>query len=411
MNLENIKSKKTWALVDCDSFFASCEILRNPKYRWMPVCVWKEIVLACSYEAKSYWIKTWTPIWEAQRILWSKWIYLGSDIKFYWNISKRLMWLLTKFANNIQIFSIDEAFIDITWLDKKYNMSYQKLLYYLKLKIKKEIWIPVSIWAWETKLLAKIFAKYSKPFWSYYEIDQIEINELFKQIPVREIPFIWRQSEDKIKYISKSIYDFKSLPIDSVKKKLMWPWCKIWFELNWINALDFEENKYPLSISRTYSFNPYFTNQKNILRWHLLTNLERAFEELITSNLKTKYIKIFLRKKDFHKLSCDIILPIYSNDKEYLTKMIKSMFESIYFNDIFFRWTGVIFWQIKEDEMIQTSLFENQKSNKKLWQVIDTINKKFGRFTIAWANSKLNNLYNSKQNNNGKSLINCMQTK
>lgn len=68
-------SKKIYLHIDCDSFFAWCELLKNPKLKGKCVCVWHEIILACSYEAKKLWIYTWMPVWEASRKLKSNWIF------------------------------------------------------------------------------------------------------------------------------------------------------------------------------------------------------------------------------------------------------------------------------------------------------------------------------------------------
>ena len=109
-------SKKIYLHIDCDSFFASCEELRNPDIRWKYVCVWDEIIIACSYEAKKLWIYTWLPVWEAKKILKKQGIFIEPDLFYYWEVSKNFINFLEKYTFNIEQFSIDEAFCEITWL-------------------------------------------------------------------------------------------------------------------------------------------------------------------------------------------------------------------------------------------------------------------------------------------------------
>ena len=82
------KSKKLFAHIDCDSFFAECEIYKNPKLKNEYVIVWNEIVIACNYKTKAFWIKTWTPVWKAKYILKGQWVYLEWDHRYYTFISE-----------------------------------------------------------------------------------------------------------------------------------------------------------------------------------------------------------------------------------------------------------------------------------------------------------------------------------
>ena len=81
-------SNKLFAHIDCDSFFASCEVLKNPQLQGKYVCVWNEIIIACTYNVKKLWIKCWTPVWEAKKILGNAWVFLWVDIVYYSEISK-----------------------------------------------------------------------------------------------------------------------------------------------------------------------------------------------------------------------------------------------------------------------------------------------------------------------------------
>lgn len=109
-------SNQLRALVDCDSFFAGCELARHTELRGQCVCIGREedIVLASTYEAKRRGVKTGTPAWEAKRILGSDAVFIRPDMNYYQETSKKVMELLKEESNDIEVYSIDEAFIDIT---------------------------------------------------------------------------------------------------------------------------------------------------------------------------------------------------------------------------------------------------------------------------------------------------------
>ena len=91
-------SKKIFAHIDCDSFFVSCEIFRNPHLKNSYVCVGNEIIVAASYNAKALGIKTGTPVWEARKMLPKNAVFLSVDMAWYAKISRRLMDFLSAYT-------------------------------------------------------------------------------------------------------------------------------------------------------------------------------------------------------------------------------------------------------------------------------------------------------------------------
>lgn len=157
------KSNKVFIHVDYDSFFASCEILRNPSLKWKFVCVWWDIIIACTYNCKALWIKTWTPIWEAKRILRDKWVYFTPDHAYYEENSQKIFKYLESNTLSLEPFSIDEAFCEITGIPEYYKI--------------------------DTCIKAKIYSKINKPFGIYIGFNQERKISLFKKLEVSKIPF------------------------------------------------------------------------------------------------------------------------------------------------------------------------------------------------------------------------------
>lgn len=387
-DLNNNVSKKIWALVDCDSFFVWCEILRNPKLENKFVCVGREndIILASSKNAKLQWVKTGTPSWEAKKII-KDLIIIKPDFDFYKFISNKLFQYLKTFVNDIEIFSIDECFIDITWFDKRFWIDYKILLNKLKLSIKKKVWIKTSIWASKTKLLSKMFVDLAKPFWSFFEDNKTNIDNILKKMNLTDITFIAKWWENKLKYLCKSAYDFKNLDYWIVKK-IMWKhWTKLRMELNWINCMSFENPIVPKSISRTHSFHPYFSDNFEKIREYIVENFEKWYQEMINKNLATKWFILFLKTKDFKYQKIEFKFHQLTTDKNLLFDSLKNQFKKI-FQNTFYRQTWIIFLWLESAKYINSNIFywnESLKSQK-IQQIINKLNLKFWQnmIKILW---------------------------
>ena len=386
------RSKQVRWLVDCDSFYASCEVFLNPQLKGLPVCIWWDIVIARSYEAKPYGIKVWTPIREAKEMLPDNAVYLSPRMWEYWKISKRLMEYLADKCTEVEIFSIDEAFFEIGWYDQMYKMEYQRMIPALKHAIRKDIGIPVSIGLAPTRLLAKIFADINKPFWELVALDDSHIDSILQSLPLAEVPFIWPKTQKKLAWKCKTAYDFKALDFADVRQMLWKNGTKIRCELNGTNAMSLWYNDHPKWIGRTRSFNPYFTDKKEEVRARLLSNIEKAIEHLHDVKMSTKYVRLYFRTKDFQSFWIDTKLPYPTNDGLQLTKIARKLFEQVPFWDIMFRTTWIYFSDLILSWHVQESLFSvSEKStldSKKISDIIQSLNKKFGRWTVHIGTAK-----------------------
>ena len=129
------------ALVDCDSFFVSCEQKRNPELKNTPVCVLSNTegcVVSRSKEAKKYGIKMGEPYFMAKKDH-PNCTYITADHEYYSQVSHQVMNVLKNFSPYVQIYSIDEAFVDFTGLTKLYKKNYRSLAVYLREKILQEV--------------------------------------------------------------------------------------------------------------------------------------------------------------------------------------------------------------------------------------------------------------------------------
>lgn len=388
------KSKKIFIHVDCDSFFASCEVLRNPDLKWKYVCVWDEIIIACTYNCKNLWIKTWTPIWEARRILKDKWVYIYPDHYFYEQISQKLFQYLESKTLLIEPFSIDEAFCEITWIPEYYKMNLWSFLRKLQKDILREIWIPVSIWSAETRIKAKIYSKINKPFWIYIWFDEQREIALFKKLEISKIPFIWKAYTERLKYKASNIYDYIQLGFWNLKEIIWKNATDLWLELVWVNAFVVKKSPEIKSISRSRSFNKQITSDKNFLLSQLNIHFERLFEEITFKNFEVRCIWIIMRDKNFITYNYILKLNDYTNERNLLYLAVLQLFDTYYSESYLYRSIGVYLVDFRNYLPKQSSIFDkplrSKDNNYKLSKTIMNINSKYWKnkvgfwFSLLW---------------------------
>ena len=157
-------NQKYIALIDCDSFFVSCERKLNPELKGLPVSVVsgeRGCVISRSREAKALGVPMGIPLFQSVE-KYPECIYISANHYAYTKISKMVMDILKASSPLVEVYSIDEAFVDFTGLSKLYKKNYYKLAYDLQQKILNEVDIPVSIGVSRTKTLAKLASDKAK---------------------------------------------------------------------------------------------------------------------------------------------------------------------------------------------------------------------------------------------------------
>lgn len=387
-------SNKIFIHLDCDSFFASCEVLKNPALKNKYVCVGKEIVIACTYNCKALGVKTGTPVWQAKKMLKNRGLFLSIDHQYYEEISQKIFAYLKPYVLTLEPFSIDEAFCEITGLPEYYEMDIEDYIYMIQKKILQDIGIPVSIWCAQTRIKAKIYSKINKPFWIYIGFDTQEEKELFEKLEFGKIPFIWRKSQEKLKYKIKTIADLLHLWFWEVKKYLWKSGTDLWLELMWVNAFHLRKSDSEVkSISRSRSFNKTITNDKTFLLSQLHIHFERVFEDIIEKNLEIKTLSIMLRTKEFQTFYFTYHFPTFTCDRTLLHSVAVRLLEKSYDNSLLYRSVGIVFLDFKSFLPRQMNIFEaplrNKEQNFELYKTIAGINKKIGTHKISFGTTLL----------------------
>ena len=180
------------ALVDCNNFFVSCEQLMNPTLKNRPVCVLSNndgCIIARSNEAKEIGIPMGYPLFKAKKEF-KNVIYISRNFGLYHDISNRIIQKLMSYTPDVEQYSIDEAFLDLTGLKKLYRQPYEEILKKIKNEIMEDIGIPVSIGLAPTKTLAKLAcekAKKDKNLNNILRIKNRDIDEILKKTYIENI--------------------------------------------------------------------------------------------------------------------------------------------------------------------------------------------------------------------------------
>ena len=381
--------QKVIALVDCDSFFVSCEQKRNPELKNKAVCVLSNnegCVISRSKEAKKMGVRMGEPYFMAKKEH-PKAIYITADHEYYSLVSHLVMSILKDFSPYVQVYSIDEAFVDLTGLTKLYKKNYKKLAIYLREKILKEADIPVSIGVSSTKTLAKLASDKSKNIpEGVFLIGKRKIQNVLSSTKIEEIWGIGRRLTKRLK--SHGILTAKEL----VQKSDKWLDSKIGIQgiemrhelLGEMVSSVSNEQKLPKSIQNTRAFG-IFTSDFNFIKNELNRHIHTSCRKLRQYETKYMQIRVMLRTKDFkvYYTKKDLLYPL---DFELeISNIAIKLLEDIYNPEILYRSTGVVLERIGEQGTEQLSLYTDQEKNikkEKLVKCFDKLESKFGKNII-----------------------------
>ncbi len=393
--------QKYLALVDCDSFFVSCEQKRNTNLKGQPVCVLSNndgCVISRSKEAKKMGVKMGEPFFMAKKDH-PKAIYITADHEYYKEVSNHVMSILKNFSPFVQIYSIDEAFIDLTGLTRLYKRNYYKLAKHLRSKILEEVDIPVSIGVSSTKTLSKLASDKAKNISDgIYLIGKQKIKKELRHTNIEEIWGIGRRLTKNLK--RHGVLTAEEL----VEKTDKWLDSKIGIHgiemrhelLGEMVSAVTNEVKAPKSIQNTRAFG-MFTNDFNFIKNELNKHIHTSCRKLRKYETKCLQIGVMLRTKDFRVFYTkqDLITP--TDFELEISNLAINLLKEIYNPNILYRSTGVILDKIGEQGTEQLSLYSDntiETKKKNLAKCFDKLESKFGKnivqtgFTIRNNNPK-----------------------
>lgn len=374
------------ALIDCDSFFVSCERVDNPALCGKPVCVMtgggsKGIIVSRSKEAKLLGIKMGAPYFQVQKT-YPQAICLPARHRRYAEISRQVMNIIKTFSPDVEEVSIDEAYIDLTGLNNVYKTSYNELINKIRQTILTKTKIPVSIGLSTSKTLAKLASDKAKSTGGIYTIKPENILESIGDNDIKEICGIGRNNSRKLNFDGVfTVRDFLQKDNAWIKMVLGIRGLNLKFELSGINTSPVNPVlQAPQSIQDTKSFAD-FTDNHNFLAAELNLHIHNAAQKLRLWNGYCSEIGVILRTKDFTTTALYTELAATNSDFS-LKSAAAALLSRLYKPKSLYRSIGVELRKLSYFET-QQSLFENlHREDDKLSKVVDELEQKFGRGII-----------------------------
>ena len=373
--------------VDGDAFFTSCEEAIHPELRGKPIITGGErgIVACASYAAKALGIQRGIALHEARRVC-PGLVVLPSDYETYSLFSRRMFSIMRRFTPQVEEYSIDEAFADLTGMRRALKGSYETIALKIQGEIAREMGITVSVGLSITKVLAKIASKRRKPA-GFTVIAGRAIASYLADLPVEKV---WGIGPATTNYLEKmgirTALEFIRLPEKAVRERFTKPGVEIWQELRGesVYPVTTEEKSVYASISKTKTFAPP-TVDREYLFAHLLRNLESACIKARRYDLAPRRIAVFLKKQNFDTTGCEAKLSRPSAHPLELANLLRGLFNGIFRRHELYRATGVVLIDLVLDTPTQYSLFEDPLKAEKireLYEAVDALSGKYGKHTL-----------------------------
>lgn len=378
--------------IDCDAFFTSVEQALKPELQGKPVVTGKErgIVACASYEAKALGVKRPMRLWEARKLL-PELICLPSDYETYSLYSKRMFEIIRRFTPEVEEYSIDEAFAELSGLRRLYRTGYPEIAWKIKQTVQQELGLTVSVGLSASKTLAKISSKEKKPD-GFFVLRASELHLFLPKVPLERVCGFGPNTVALLeKNGVRNVWDYVNRPEVWAAKLLGKIGVELWHELRGepvYPIVTAEKDDYA-SISKTKTFTPP-SSEKDFVKAQLIRNLESAFIKLRRHRLRAKMMCIYLRNQDFRSAGADAALDRSTSSTMDAVGLAGELFEQVFQPGMLYRATGIILSKLEADRAIQYSLFDDVpkiQSMKRIDRVLDRVNELYGKHAIHLGSS------------------------
>jgi DNA polymerase V len=400
--------KEIFALVDCNNFYVSCERIFNPKLESRPVVVLSNndgCIVARSNEAKMLGIGMGVPAFEVEKILEENNVEVfSSNYALYADMSGRVMKTLSMFTPDIEVYSIDEAFLNLAG----FNCSLSDYGRQICRTVKKWTGIPVTVGIGRTKTLAKIanrIAKHSGKGDRVKDLtDVASLNEILTEIPVEKIWTVGIKTTIKLKRAGiETALDLQRADINWIRQKFGVVGVRTVYELKGISCYPLEQNppvKKTIAVSRSFG-KPVESIEG--LKEAVAGYCSRAGEKLrqhgLAAGLMTVYVTTsrFIKNKYFNSHTIDF--PVATSDTKELIERALLCIGKLYRRGFLFKKAGIVLSGLVSENRIQGNLFDSvdRAKSRRLMRTIDAVNTRLN-CPLRWAVEGLNQPWKVKFN-------------
>lgn len=371
------------ALADCDCFFVSAERAFNPRLDGRAVAVLSNndgCVISRSREAKALGLKMGEPYFMAKKRL-PQILYVRANHNLYRSISAKVMAKFKSFTPDVEVCSVDEAYLDLTGTKLLYRQNYIKTAQMIRQAVWNELHIPVSIGLSTTKTLAKLASDKAKNAGGVFAIGSAERNKILAQTLIADVSGVGRKLLLKMR--EECIFtalDFVMRPDYWVKARFGTHGADLKAELSGIPLFKVEpDDKAPLSIQQTSALRE-FSSDIAVLKTDLCRHIHTACRKARSEGAKAAAIEVMLRTKDFKVVTARAKLDFASNQETEITPPALRLLTQLFTPAVVWRSTGITLTGLVYGEREQLDLFQPaKKSDDRLGSILDELEEKFGK--------------------------------
>lgn len=399
-----------FALIDCNNFYASCERVFNPSLINKPIVVLSNndgAVIARSNEAKAVGVPMGALMFKYKDFFRKNNVHVFSaNFTLYGDMSNRVMTLLEDYTPDIEVYSIDEAFLK---LQKMQFSDYNSYGIDIQKRITKNTGIPISVGISITKSLSKvanrIAKKYAKQTDSCYVIDTEEKRiKALKWLKVEDVWGIGRQHAKRLQSVGvKTAFDFTQLEDLWVKRNMSIIGLKLKHDLQGIPILDLDEVSPKKTIAITRSFESNLVLYEDV-KERLNTFAIMAAEKLRRYQFCCTSAMVFLNtnrhREDLQQYHNSIVVkfPFPTNSSIEISQFVDEALEQIFVQGYRYKKAGVVLMDFILENKLQLNLFKNSNAkHQPLMKVIDALNTKLGQQKVKLASQDLTRVWKMKQ--------------
>lgn len=396
-----------FALVDGNNFYVSCERVFNPGLEGKPVVVLSNndgCIISRSNEAKALGFKMAEPVHKRMDLIRAEQVAVySSNYVLYGDMSNRMMNILRTFSPEVEVYSIDEAFVNLAGIDANRQTYAQQM----RQTILKQIGIPVGVGIAPTKTLAKVANKISKKYNGVFVIDN-EQRRLWalEHTAVEDVWGIGRQYARMLNNMGVlTASDFAKLDPAWVRKTMSVVGLRVLEELRGTSCIPIETMTDPKkNIATTRGFGKKLSDI-DLIEEAVSTHAVRCAEKLRKQQSIANFLTVFIHSDPFStsekyvSRSITITMPVASNTNIELAKAAIEGLKRIFVPHILYKKAGVIVSGLSSQQAVQGNLFEQVDNErfKELARLSDTLNQRYGRDMVRLAVQGFRNDWHLKQ--------------
>ena len=347
------------------------------------------IASSMSYEAKARGVTRGMPLHEIRRLC-PECVIVPSDYETYSLFSVRMFDIVRRYTEDVEEYSIDECFADLTGLRRPLKMSYREMPERIKSDLDGELGMTFSVGLAPTKVLAKAASKWKKPS-GLTVISGRHIEEYLGALPVEKVWGIGPQTSAFLaKHRIVTALDFALRDETWVKRHLSKPYQEIWHELRGtpIYQVTAEKKTEYKSIGKTKTFTPPSTDRAFVLA-QLSKNVENACIKARRYNLRSDLVFVFLKTQDYRYRGLELRLRRPVNVPVTIMREVEARFDELYVPALPYRATGAILMNL-ESQGLQPDLFDGHveiERMEKIYAGVDALSRKYGKHTVFLGSS------------------------